>query len=147
MAQVKDHHQKVKDQDHQRAKFQDQMKRIKVKILDHKVKIPFLLKVKIIKMEIQIQNLMVKIIKMGIQIQNLMVKKIKMENQIQNLMVKLAKMENQNLMVKTAKIKNLNLTKIMVKMAIDPQKAIIIIQIKMDYKMMMIKDNILRFQL
>ena len=74
-----------------------------------------------------------------------MVKKIKMENQIQNLMVKLAKMENQNLMV--AKIKNLNLTKIMVKMAIDPQKAIIIIQIKMDYKMMMIKDNILRFQL
>jgi hypothetical protein len=130
MAQVKDHHQKIKNQDHQRVKFLDQIKRIKVKILDqikrikvkildHKVKIPFLLKVKIIKMEIQIQN----------------------------LMVKLAKMENQNLMVKTAKIKILNLTKIMVKMAIDPQKAIIIIQINMDYKMKMIKDNILRFQL
>ena len=64
MAQVKDHHQKVKNQDHQRVKFLDQIKRIKVKILDHKVKIPFLLKVKIIKMEIQIQNLTVKLAKM-----------------------------------------------------------------------------------
>ena len=59
MAQVKDHHQKVKDQDHQRAKFQDQMKRIKVKILDHKIKIPFLLEGKIIKMENSICTLQI----------------------------------------------------------------------------------------
>ena len=120
-----DHNQKVKDQDHQRAKFPNKMEKDKVKILDLlKVKMEKQIQSQTEKMENQIQ---IQTVKMEIQsqtaktenqIQSQTVKmenqivKIKMESQIQNLMEKMEnqivkiKMENQNLTGKMAKTEN-----------------------------------------